>query len=189
MDDVFLFDPTNSRFLTSEYLQHPLITKTPEVMRSEQRIFYRGRWIIAPILLAALVAATAFLLITIPTHMSGQDASIFLPVVFVVWFPTAYVLVSMILRQFTLVYDPTYDIALEDSGVVVLGEVQTIDWIKHRQSYWLTVRAHHPDVPDTTLHTAVPTTSNPANQPQPGTKVALLYSGVWGTPFYKAEAL
>jgi hypothetical protein len=186
MDDVFLFDPVNSRFLTSEYLQHPLITKTPQVMRSEQRVFYRGRWLITAVLLAALVAATVFLLIVIPTNTIAQYSSIVLPIILIVWFPVAYILMGMVIRQFTQVYDPTHDITLEDAGVVVLGEVQKIDWIKHRGMYWLTVRAHHPDVPDMTLHTVMPDSES---QPQPGTKVALLYSGVWGTPFYKAEAL
>lgn len=189
MDDVFLFDHANSRFLTSEYLTHPLITKTPELMRSEQRVFYRARWVITTILLAALVAATVFLLIAIPTHMIAQYSSILTPIVLVFWCIIAYLLVGMVIRQFTQVYDPTHDIMLEEAGVVVLGEVQAIDWIKHRQTYWLTVRARYPGIPDTTLHTIMPTTGDTASQPQPGMRIALLYSGVWGTPFYKAEVL
>ena len=186
MDDVFLFDPANSRFLTSEYLQHPLIAKTPEEMQSEQRVFYRGRYIVTAILLAALVVATAFMLISVPTHIYPQYAGIILPIILLIWFPTAYVLVGAVIGQFTRLYDPTHDVTLKDAGVVVLGEVQKIDWIKHRGMYWLTVRAHHPDVPDMTLHTVMPDSES---QPHPGTKVALLYSGVWGTPFYIAQAL
>lgn len=188
MDDVFLFDSANARFLTSEYLQHPLISKTPEAMRTEQNVFYRGRYVITAILLAALVMVTMLLLITTHTQITPSYGSIFSPIILVAWGIVAIALVGAVLRQFTQVYDPTHDITLKDEGVVVLGEVQAIDRIKHRQAYWLTVRARHPDVPDTTLHTVIPD-SESQTQPQPGTRVALLYGGVWGTPFYKAEAL
>jgi hypothetical protein len=186
MDNVFLFDPENTRFLTSEFLKHPLMPKSPEAMRIEQRVFYRSRSVIMVVLLAALLGIAALVMVALPSLTIPQYANIFTIGYLVLWAIAAYVLVGVVIRQFAGVYDPTHDITLKDEGVVVLGEVQAIDWIKHRRMYWLTIRAHHPGVPDTTLHAVIPDSES---QPQPGTSVALLYSGVWGTPFYKAEAL
>ena len=197
MDDVFLFDPANARLLTPEYFNRPLLPKNQQTIRGEQQTFYKGRYILSAVLIAALIAVTVvlfngFVTLSMPFATSGDFPRGLLFVIaffmLLLWSVAAVPLLGGVLRRFTQVYDPSHNVILEQDGAVILGEVQAIQWIEQEKADWLTIRAHYPSIPDSVLYAPMPS-GNGSKRLQTGNKIALLYSGVWGTQFYKVEVL